>query len=587
MKIRGIGASPGIAIGTAFHIDSFNSYIIRHHILEKQVEKEKQRFRNSVSEAEEQFAKLLDELPNELKHHKDVLKSHLMMLTDPMVYDRTIHFIEEKKINAEWGLDRALKNARKIFSKVKDSYIRERIEDVEFVIKRVQLILSGGDAIIDISKIKEPSILIAKDLSPADTVQMQKEKILAFVTETGSKTSHTAILARSLGIPAVVGAEKITRQIESGNQIIVDGTSGSVIVNPEEKEINDHIQQQQKYLNYRLEIVHHSNLPAETKDGFTLKIKANIELIDEVPSILKNGAEGIGLFRTEFLYLARKELPTEKELFQAYKKVVEKIAPYPVTIRTLDIGGDKFLSNTKLDEELNPALGLRAIRLCLKERELFKTQLRAIMRAAVYGNTRIMFPLVSGIQEIKEIKSFMAETADGLKKEGIEHDPDIITGIMLEVPTAVLMSDVLAREVDFFSIGTNDLIQYSLAIDRVNEAVAHLYEPLHPGILRMIHSSVNSAHQAGIPIAMCGEMAGVPMYIPILLGMELDELSMGPHAIPKAKRVIRNSDQLVCANFVKRLKEINESREMRQAVFDFFKDNYTEDFWSEEYAYLN
>lgn len=587
MNLRGIGASPGIAIGPAFIVNSVKRHILKKRLQSTGLDAEQQRFKDAVTYVEQQFSRLLDEVPEELKHHNDILKSHLMMLKDPMVYDRTLALIEEKKINAEWAMDKALEDVRTIFLKVKDAYIRERLEDVEFVAKKVQLFLSGKDAFLDISEIDEPVIIVARDLSPADTVQIQKDKILAFVTEVGSRTSHTAILARSLGIPAVVGLEKVTSRVEAGHHIIVDGASGNLIVSPEEHEISRYLQKQQKYINYRLEIIHHSNLPAETRDGYRIKIKANIELTEEIPSIITNGAEGIGLFRTEFLYLSKKELPYEDELYNWYRQALERINPYPVTIRTLDIGGDKFLSNINLDEELNPALGLRAIRLCLKERQLFKTQLRAILRAAVYGNPRIMFPLVSGIQEVLEVKKFLKEVVAELEREGLPFRSDIPTGIMIEVPSAVLMSDILARHVDFFSIGTNDLIQYSLAIDRVNESVAHLYEPLHPGVLRMIRMSADAAHAAGIPIAMCGEMAGVAMYIPILIGMELDELSMSAQDIPKVKRIIRNSDYERCTEFVKILNNIHSSSEMRDAVIKFFKQNYTPDFWSEEYGYLN
>jgi phosphotransferase system enzyme I (PtsI) len=587
MRLKGIGASPGIAIGAAFVVNAARHHIVRKHIPENMLEREQQRFRDAVSEVEEQLSRLLDEIPEELRAHSDILKSHLMMLEDPMVYDRTLALIEEQGINAEWGLDNALADVRKLFSKVKDSYIRERLEDIEFVVKKVQLFLAGEDAFIDISEINEPVIIVARDLSPADTVQINKDKILAFVTEVGSRTSHTAILARSLGIPAVVGLDMVTSRVQSGRHVIVDGTTGKMLVSPEEHEISKYLQKQQKYINYRLEIVHHSNLPAETRDGYRIRIKANIEFVDEIPSIIANGAEGIGLFRTEFHYLAKKELPTEDELYSSYRQVLEKVSPYPVTIRTLDIGGDKFLSNINLDEEINPALGLRAIRLCLRERQLFRTQLRAILRAALHGNPRIMFPLVSGIQEVLEVKKFLAEVVSGLESEGTKFKKDVPVGIMIEVPTAVLMSDVLARHVDFFSIGTNDLIQYSLAIDRVNESVAHLYEPLHPGVLRMIKTSVESAHGCGIPAAMCGEMAGVPMYIPILIGMGLDELSMSAQDIPKAKRIIRNSNQEQCEELVRNLQNIYSSDEMRDVVVRFFKENYTADFWSEEYGYMN
>ncbi len=578
MILKGVSASPGIAIGPAFLLDSQKVKVIRRRLAEEELEGEKRRFMEAVSGAEKEISALLNDIPEELRDHSGILKSHLMMLKDPMVFDRTLKTIESKSINAEWALNETLDYVRSLFKEIKDPYIRERMGDIEYVIQSVQGILAGSPSSLDFSSLEFPVVLVAHDLSPADTVQMSREKILAFVTEMGSKTSHTAILARSLGIPAVVGLENATSAILSGELLVVDGLKGEVVVDPDDVLLKDYEEKQQGYIKYRLEVIHNSNLPAETRDGYRVKIKANMELLDEIPSLISHGAEGVGLFRTEFLYLAQKELPDEETLFHAYKEVAERLSPYPVTVRTLDIGGDKFVSSVSLDEEINPALGLRAIRLCLKERPLFRDQLRAILRASAYGDVRILFPLISGRMEILEVKEILEETKEELRVEGIEFDKDIRMGIMIEVPTAVLVADVLAKEVDFFSIGTNDLIQYSLAIDRINEHVAHLYEPLHPGVVRMLHRTVEAAHAAGIEVAMCGEMAGEPRYVPILLGLGLDELSMNAMAIPKVKRVVRRCRQDDCAELTRHILDSSTADEIKQRLREFLRDKLPEEF---------
>ncbi len=575
--LKGIGASPGVVIGPAFLLDYHKVKILRRQIEKGEIDQEKQRFVNAVSEAENQIKQLIAEIPEEFREHSGIFEAYLLMLKDRMVYERTLRLISEEQINAEWALNNALDHVRELFEQVKDPYIRERIEDIKYAVRRVQKLLSGSPS-VDFSQLEEPVILVAHDLSPADTIQMAKEKILAFVTDMGSRTSHTAILSRSLGFPAVVGLENATSSILSGETLIVDGLCGDVVVNPDDELLGHYKEKQEDYIRYRLDVIQYSNLPAETQDGFRFKIKANIEFLEEISSVISNGAEGIGLYRTEVMYLAHKELPIEEELFLAYQEVVERMSPFPTTIRTLDIGGDKFLSSVSQDDESNPALGLRAIRLCLKESNLFRTQLRAIIRASAYGDVRILFPLISGRSEIIQVKEHLEKTKDELRIEGIPFDEDIKTGIMIEVPSAVLLADVLAKEVDFFSIGTNDLIQYSLAIDRGNEYVAHLYEPLHPGVLRMIYRIIEAAHEAGIEAAVCGEMAGEPMYLPILIGMGLDELSMNALDIPKIKRMIRMSNQNQCGALVRDILECSTAQKIREHLLDFLTSDFPGEF---------
>lgn len=362
-------------------------------------------------------------------------------------------------------------------------------------------------------------------------------------------------MARALKIPAVVGLKDITRRVKTGDTMILDGIHGVVIINPTADTLLKYHQKKAEYDEFEIGLLKHKELPGETVDGFKVKLLANIEIMEELPSVIEYGAEGIGLYRTEFIYLNRKDLPSEEEQFEIYKTVSQKIQPLPVTIRTLDIGGDKFMSQIDVAEEINPVMGLRAIRFCLKEVTIFKTQLRAILRASAHGKVKIMFPMISGIEEVRQIKKILHEVKKELQAERKAFDHDIEIGIMVEVPSAGTIADILAREVNFFSIGTNDLIQYTLAIDRVNEQVSYLYEPLHPAVLRILRNIINAAHDNGIPVAMCGEMAGEPFYIPILLGLGIDELSMNVMALPRVKRVLRSLDfkqsQLVIDNIFK------------------------------------
>ncbi|MFZ0448103.1 MAG: phosphoenolpyruvate--protein phosphotransferase [Desulfatiglandaceae bacterium] len=561
--LKGIPVSPGITLGKAHLVDRSKVKILYQYLIdENQLNAEIERFQNAVAVTEEQLETLKGRMPEEVKQHAFILDSHLMILKDSMLCESTARKIKEEKINAEWALKKSFHEIEKIFSRIDDEYISSRIQDVESVTERILRNLSG-DTQESLAEIKERVIIVAHDLSPADTSELNVSKVMGFITDVGGRTSHTAIMAQSLEIPAIVGLESATLTIAEGDLLIVDGNTGDVIINPDDSGIIYYQEKQLQHEKYKSSIARTSHLPAETPDGYRMTIKANIEFLEEVAAVRNHGAEGIGLYRTEFLYLRSGVLPSGQELFDDYREVVELMAPEPVTLRTLDLGGDKFASGIEIANEVNPALGLRAIRLFLKKKELFKTQLRAILRTSIYGNVRLMFPMISGLQEVLDATEVLNDVKRELEKEEILYDENMLVGIMIEIPSAVVISDLLAQHVDFFSIGTNDLIQFALAIDRVNEHVAFMYQPFHPAILRMIRQVVQEARKAGIQVSLCGEMAGDPLCIPILLALGLDELSMNARAIPMIKNIIRSISLEEARRDFDRVIRLNTAREVR------------------------
>ncbi|MEN6421134.1 MAG: phosphoenolpyruvate--protein phosphotransferase, partial [Smithella sp.] len=425
-------------------------------------------------------------------------------------------------------------------------------------------------------------IVVSHDISPADTAQMKLDKVLGFATDSGGKTSHTAIVARSLELPAVVGLDDITRFVRTDDEVIVDGTAGMVVINPYPDMLKRYEEKKRHLDAANDEYLKFGKLPATTLDDYHLQIGCNIEFVEEIPSAIAHGAENIGLYRTEFLYIYREDLPTEDDHFNNYRQVVTDKKLLWSTIRTFDLGGDKFSNYQKQTKELNPQMGMRAIRFCLKEVDIFKTQLRAIWRASALGSTKILFPMISSVDEIREAKKLLEEARQELVEEGVKIPSKIEIGAMIEVPSAVVIADKLAREVDFFSIGTNDLIQYSLAIDRANERLTYMYEPLHPAVLRLIKSVVDAAHKAKIQVAMCGEMAGDPLCVLVLLGMELDELSMNHLAIPRIKKIIRESTMEESKLMLKKALSFNTASEVRSYVQDYMVKRFPDEFGVEE-----
>jgi phosphotransferase system enzyme I (PtsI) len=576
--IHGLGASSGIVIGQAYLVERFKVRLPQKRILSEQVKGEVGRFLKAIQQSTDQLVEIKEKiLDPEVRKHAFILDVHLMILNDQMLIQDTMDTIRKRKVNAEWALDLTLEKLDTAFKAIEDEYLRERRSDLHYVAARIFRNLLGKKH-DDITKIKGKVIIVAHDLSPADTLQMNLKYVAGFITDIGGKVSHTAILSRSLGIPAVVGLEVATSLVNGGDLLLIDGDTGEVVINPTQEVSQSFLERNRRVKTMEREVLKYASLPAETRDGVRIRLQANIEMVEEIASARAHGAEGIGLYRTEILYLNRKDLPTEEEHYQVYRRLAESVSPASATIRTLDIGGDKFLPDYSKGNEMNPAMGLRAIRFSIKETDIFKAQLRGILRASAYGKLRILFPMISGIEEIRQAKAILEEVKKGLARAKVLFDQGIEIGAMIEIPSASVTADLLSREVDFFSIGTNDLIQYALAIDRINEHVSYLYEPLHPAILRIIRGVVQSARQASIPVAICGEMAAEPAYVLILLGLGLNEFSMNPVAIPKVKKILRMVRFEETRSLVEELFQLPTASEIECYVRNWMAERFPGDF---------
>jgi phosphoenolpyruvate-protein phosphotransferase (PTS system enzyme I) len=541
IRKRGVGASPGIAIGRAYVVDRRRLKLPKRHLEPGEVDMEIARLKKALAESDTQLAKIKDRLHGEASDEGSfILEAHQMILHDEHLVDETIRRIKEERINAEWALRKTVEHIKEVFDQIEDDYFRERRSDIDFVGDRVMRNLLGED----VGPVQPPpdAVVVAHDLSPADTAQLHRAAVAALICDAGGKTSHTAIIARAHEIPAVVGLDDVTSIVGTGDLVIVDGSSGLVLLNPSPQTVAHFRTRARREAAIGEALLANRDLPAETLDGARIHLVANIDVNDEIAGAIDHGAEGIGLYRTEFLFMERAVFPTEDEHYQTAKRALELLNGRLATFRTFDLGGDKAGPLTQ-GKEMNPALGLRSIRLCLTEkgRPLFRAQLRGMLRASVHGPMRLMFPMISGVSELREAKALLEESKEELRARGEPYDPALKVGVMIEMPSAALTADLIAPEVDFFSIGTNDLIQYALAIDRVNEHVSYLYRPLHPAILRIVRYVADAAKARKIPVAMCGEMAGEPLLALVLVGLGLDELSMNAVAIPMVKSVLRAS----------------------------------------------
>lgn len=540
VSFQGIAASPGVSIGHAFVLDARRVRTPKVKLTKDEIDAEVLRFKTAIELSDRQLEDLKGKLAGggDGQEHGLILEAHRMMLHDPMFIVEVTRLIKEDTVNAEWAVRRVCRRLRHQFDNLEDEYFRERKSDIEFVADRLVRNLMG-EVVDQELEVPPNAIIVAHDISPADAAMLVRNGTVgAFVTDLGGHTSHTAIVARAREVPAVVGLARASESIRNGDMVAVDGRRGLVLVNPSDEQLALFRETMRRQLQSEQLALKTAELPALTPDGVRVRLNGNMEFPEEIPSLLAHGAEGIGLYRTEFLFLNRDTPPTEEEHFESYKQVLQAMGDRPVTIRTLDLGGDK-VPGKKPDKENNPAMGLRAIRYCLAHREMFRVQLRALLRASVYGNLRVMFPLVSSISELREARSELEACRSELSRLGVPMGKRFPIGIMVETPSAAWIADRLASEADFFSIGTNDLIQYSLAIDRQNRDVAYLYRPLHLAILRSLTNIIDAAKKAGIPVAMCGEMAGDPALTMVLLALGLEEFSMTSGQIPMVKNIIR------------------------------------------------
>ena len=558
-RFQGVGVSPGIARGTVFlHRPEEEDPPIRR-IEATDVPGEIARFEAALIQTRHQILEMQQKIAESIgAKDAGIFDAHLLVVEDRTLIDEVIRVLQREKLNVEHVFHEVAGKYAKTLAAIDDPYLRERAVDIHDVTRRVIHNLLGKEG-STLTTIRTPHLLVAHNLTPSDTAQLNRSLVLGFATDIGSKTSHTAIMARSLNIPAAVGLHDASEHLASGDHVLLDGYNGLLIVNPSDQTLWEYGELEVKKTEVERGLTQLRDTESTTLDGRHVTLSANIELPDDVAQVKECGAEGVGLYRTEFFYLSKSELPNEEAQTEAYRRVAQELAPQPVIIRTLDLGGDKFLSALNLPEELNPFLGWRAIRFCLARKDVFKIQLRAILRASASGNVKMMYPMISGLDELRKANAILAECQAELRAEGVPFDENMEVGAMIEVPSAAIAADLLAKEVDFFSIGTNDLIQYSIAVDRLNEHIAHLYEPTHPSIIRLIRMTIEAAHNNGLWVGVCGEMAGDIVLTPLLLGLGVDELSAGAALVPRIKRAVQALDLAACQQLIEDIRNLDSA----------------------------
>ncbi len=572
----GVGVSRGIAIGRAYVVRERQFKIPKREIREHEVAHEVQRLKQAVAQALHQLERVRAELPEDQQDTEQILRAHQLILEDELLLQGAIHRIEEERINAEWALLKTIEQIRQLFLNLRDEFFREREADVRHIGERLLRSLAGeGELVLNAPP---DAVVVARELGPADVVQLGKAAVAGFVTESGGMTSHTALVARAVEVPAVMGIENIWSIAQDGDLIALDGYDGTVVLHPTPETTSAYRAKARRLAAREREFLQDRQLPAETTDGVRVQLLANIELAEEVQVALEHGAEGIGLYRTEYFYLRRNDLPSEAELVEDMRNVLQTMGNLPVTFRTFDLGGDKAAQLFGLHEEPNPALGLRSTRLALHYPEVLKTQLRAMLRAVEGKKLRVMFPMIADSAELRQARAILEEAKEELAAKGEVLPSDIAVGIMVEMPSAAVLADHLAEECDFFSIGSNDLIQYCLAIDRANEHLAYLYHPLHPSILRLVRFVVDAAHKNGIRVSLCGAMAGEPAHALVLVGMGIDELSMPPVAIAPVRRAIRQVSYTDAADLAESLLDLKTVQDVDAAVAAFLAEHFPEEF---------
>ena len=562
---KGTGASPGIALGKALVIEH-SELVIEKKTIEN-IDKEIQKLESAVKVSKEELTKVKEKALAELgEHEAEIFEAHLLVLEDPELIGSAISKIRDEKVNADYALNEIKEIFVAMFESMDNEYMRERAADIKDVTNRVLRHILGIK-VVDLAELDEEVVLIAHDLTPSDTATMNKNMVLGFLTDIGGRTSHTDIMARTLEIAAVVGLNDITKKVKDGDYIVFNGDTGEVIVNPDEETKAKYASLKEEFEEYRKSLELLKGQASITTDGRHVELAGNIGSPNDVEGLIKNDAEGVGLYRTEFLYMDKEDsFPTEEEQYEAYKAVLEGMNNKPIVIRTLDIGGDKELPYFEMEAEMNPFLGYRAIRLCLDRKDIFKTQLRALYRASVHGKLRIMFPMISSLEELLDAKEVIKEVLKELDAENIAYSNDVEVGMMIEIPSAAVISDVLAKHVDFFSIGTNDLIQYTCAVDRMNQKISHLYNQFNPAVLRLIKMVIDNAHKEGKWVGMCGESAGDQRMIPILLGFGLDEFSMSPISILPARKLITSLSYADMQKFADEVLAMGTAKEIKEYV---------------------